>query len=625
MGVLSMESLPLGFRFRPTDEELINHYLRLKVNGRDSEVDVIPEVDVCKCEPWDLPGLSVIKTNDQEWFFFCPRDRKYPNGHRSNRATDAGYWKATGKDRTITSRKNSCTKSHLIGMKKTLVFYRGRAPKGERTNWIMHEYRATEQDLDGTMPGQGAFVLCRLFWKSDEKADILKYDEVEPTGLSPTNKSSPEDTSSDAFQETTMVDVQVKKQSEGTTRWAVDKPDNIRPSGIVPVESCVSDVDDHSAEEAATEVYSQLGADTMFDEAICDQIDCKVFSSLQSQVQTELGTYVGSPFANDFGNNQDGMYFQDGTSEQDVSFSEILEILGNRDEYNYEDSTRVKISAGGGEGELSKHILVSPNGLSCSSIKNRGSYNDTDTDMAYQLMQTSAGSYRPQASKICCPEFGTGDVGLPCNGSFQQDASASDSFLHSFNGPSNNIQESSSFINTVSQVINLEGQTGIKIRSRQQHNQSNSENLPAQGIAPRRIRLQLKHSPVLYCSGKLRDFCSSDNEEQLAQSAINVAGDNVECTVNRRADELEQHGALLKDIEHRESGSQEKLSRLRGRRRIKQDGEMGSCWISLSPSLRAPCASYAFVYMVSICVCVIAFLLIISIGMWKCPSITMLH
>lgn len=50
-------SLPPGFRFHPTDEELVSYYLKRKINGRRIELEIIPEVDLYKCEPWDLPGI----------------------------------------------------------------------------------------------------------------------------------------------------------------------------------------------------------------------------------------------------------------------------------------------------------------------------------------------------------------------------------------------------------------------------------------------------------------------------------------------------------------------------------------------------------------------------------------
>jgi hypothetical protein len=74
---------------------------------------------------------------EDEWYFFTPRERKYPNGVRTNRAAGSGYWKATGTDRPILSRCGT----RSVGVKKALVFYKGRPPKGVKTDWIMHEYR----------------------------------------------------------------------------------------------------------------------------------------------------------------------------------------------------------------------------------------------------------------------------------------------------------------------------------------------------------------------------------------------------------------------------------------------------------------------------------------------------
>ena len=89
---------------------------------------------------------------EKEWYFFSPRDRKYPNGSRPNRAAGSGYWKATGADKPVGTPKP-------LAIKKALVFYAGKAPKGEKTNWIMHEYRLADAPGSATAhrppPGAG--------------------------------------------------------------------------------------------------------------------------------------------------------------------------------------------------------------------------------------------------------------------------------------------------------------------------------------------------------------------------------------------------------------------------------------------------------------------------------------
>ncbi|KAJ8647928.1 hypothetical protein MRB53_000951 [Persea americana] len=155
----TMEScVPPGFRFHPTDEELVGYYLRKKVASQKIDLDVIRDIDLYRIEPWDLQEQCRIGYEEQsEWYFFSHKDKKYPTGTRTNRATMAGFWKATGRDKAVYD------KTRLIGMRKTLVFYKGRAPNGQKSDWIMHEYRL-ESEENGP-PQEEGWVVCRAFKK----------------------------------------------------------------------------------------------------------------------------------------------------------------------------------------------------------------------------------------------------------------------------------------------------------------------------------------------------------------------------------------------------------------------------------------------------------------------------
>lgn len=57
----SMESyVPPGFRFHPTDEELVGYYLRKKVASQKIDLDVIRDIDLYRIEPWDLQGILIF-------------------------------------------------------------------------------------------------------------------------------------------------------------------------------------------------------------------------------------------------------------------------------------------------------------------------------------------------------------------------------------------------------------------------------------------------------------------------------------------------------------------------------------------------------------------------------------
>eukprot|EP00261_Vitis_vinifera_P030589 XP_019071832.1 PREDICTED: NAC domain-containing protein 30 isoform X2 [Vitis vinifera] len=156
---MEMEScVPPGFRFHPTEQELVDYYLKRKINSLKIDLDVIIEIDLYRMEPWDIQDRCKLGYDEQnEWYFFSHKDKKYPTGTRTNRATAAGFWKATGRDKAVILR------NRIIGMRKTLVFYKGRAPNGRKTDWIMHEYRL--QTSEHGPPQEEGWVVCRAFKK----------------------------------------------------------------------------------------------------------------------------------------------------------------------------------------------------------------------------------------------------------------------------------------------------------------------------------------------------------------------------------------------------------------------------------------------------------------------------
>ncbi|KAE9592924.1 hypothetical protein Lal_00029200 [Lupinus albus] len=175
-------NLPPGFRFHPTDEELVVHYLKKKVSSDPLPASIIADVDLYKFDPWELPGKASF--GEEEWYFFSPRERKYPNGARPNRAATSGYWKATGTDKPVLSSSGA----QKVGVKKALVFYGGKPPRGIKTNWIMHEYRiADNKPTNNKPPGCDLgnkknslrlddWVLCRIYQKSNTNRSPMEHE-----------------------------------------------------------------------------------------------------------------------------------------------------------------------------------------------------------------------------------------------------------------------------------------------------------------------------------------------------------------------------------------------------------------------------------------------------------------
>ncbi|CAI0396834.1 unnamed protein product [Linum tenue] len=168
--------LPIGYRFRPTEEELIVHYLKRKVFGLPLPASVIPELDVFHSHPSTLPGNSREKR-----YFFCKREASGgdDNGEKNgivDSSCGRGYWKHTGKDRhMILSAPSPSFNCQLVGMRRSLVFRRHKKASANQNNqWVVHEFSllglATIPFTNQvTKVKLGDWVLCTVFERKKKR------------------------------------------------------------------------------------------------------------------------------------------------------------------------------------------------------------------------------------------------------------------------------------------------------------------------------------------------------------------------------------------------------------------------------------------------------------------------
>ncbi|KAK9741306.1 hypothetical protein RND81_03G096500 [Saponaria officinalis] len=183
-----------GFRFHPTDEELVSFYLKRKVDKKPLSIEIIKHMDIYKHDPWDLAKVG-NSVGDKEWYFYCKRGRKYRNSVRPNRVTGSGFWKATGIDRPIYS--NGGDGHRCVGLKKSLVYYKGSAGKGTKTDWMMHEFRLpiTDDLHNSSVSKTTAFeaeiwTLCRIFKRNKRQTPDWRELSARRNASNPSSKTN---------------------------------------------------------------------------------------------------------------------------------------------------------------------------------------------------------------------------------------------------------------------------------------------------------------------------------------------------------------------------------------------------------------------------------------------------
>uniref|UniRef100_A0A8I7BCD7 NAC domain-containing protein n=1 Tax=Hordeum vulgare subsp. vulgare TaxID=112509 RepID=A0A8I7BCD7_HORVV len=186
---------PPGFRFKPSDEELIRYYLLPKLQGREYVPNrAIIEHNVYQCHPDQLTGQYMDRGEGKSFYFLSPRVRRYDNGDRPRRDTDdgRGRWKvSTGKTEKEEKKLAGDGTTYCFSV---LNYFESPRGGGRKSEWLMRELTVPGYEIklpkDGGPGGKtlDRYVMCKIYIKDDKGDDD---EEAGPSSASPLRLHGP--------------------------------------------------------------------------------------------------------------------------------------------------------------------------------------------------------------------------------------------------------------------------------------------------------------------------------------------------------------------------------------------------------------------------------------------------
>lgn len=444
----------------------------------------------------------------------------------------------------------------VVGMKKTLVFHQGRAPRGVRSSWIMHEYRTTEPEYESGE--QGSYVLYRLFKKPEDRSLSSNFDAVGRGGSSPTpSRSSPgEGLELDTFEglatplnqespESGLQEVGFQ-QPAGIKRWLDDKSDCLPTCSVKNEGSCRNNNMDSCANEldVGTKVESLLDVLQKSCDPQYEPVDSDGFNTASSPILPYIDL---SPLGNiNQGSNMRS--HQNDNVENDEFINDVLNsMLCNQDVYS--NSSRGSYA----QQDLTAGLMVPEGNTSMSnislwdsvSVKDGTWGSDADAEAGpSQWGVLQQGVLRESSDWFDRPPFSFAqytEINPQFNNQYENtsllpydsagpDVYSMDSASESLQELFNSVEEPARQNNPIVIEDGFLG-TGIQIRARGTQQLQSSSAFSLQGNAQRRIRLQC--SPVESSSCESTGSNNTkDPEDEVATAECLQEGEHQEDTGN---------------------------------------------------------------------------------------------